>query len=211
MSTVDLKVDFCSHEAAKYAVEHWHYSKSLPASKKVTFGVWEDGQYIGSIIYSWGANRNVGAQYELPLGEIVELVRVAVSKHQSPISQIVARSIKQLLIQSPKIKCIVSYADPMEGHYGGIYQAMNWLYMGISQGSEKVWYMGRWAHKRTVDSKYGNHEGFAVQKVSGKHKYMFPISRAMRKQILPLAKPYPKRESCGRSVEGDTIDNQSIE
>jgi hypothetical protein len=39
---VDLKVDFCSYEAAKYAVEHWHYSKTMPAGKTVKIGAWED-------------------------------------------------------------------------------------------------------------------------------------------------------------------------
>ena len=29
-----LKLDWCSHEAAKYAVEHWHYSKRI-AQKQV--------------------------------------------------------------------------------------------------------------------------------------------------------------------------------
>jgi hypothetical protein len=38
---VDLKVDFCSHEAAKYACEHWHYSRCVPASKLIKIGVWE--------------------------------------------------------------------------------------------------------------------------------------------------------------------------
>ena len=39
----------------------------------------------------------------------------------------------------------------------------------------------------------------------GKHRYLYPLDRAMRKQIEPLRKPYPKRETCGPSVEGDTL------
>lgn len=211
MSKVDLKVDFCSYEAAKYAVEHWHYSKSLPAYKKVTFGTWENGAFVGSVVYSWGANRNMGTPYDLKLGQIVELVRVALNRHVSPVSQIVSITMKMLKTQSPNVRCILSYADPLENHIGGIYQAMNWLYVGLSSGSEKVWYEGRWAHRRTVDNKYGNHKGFKTQSVPGKHKYLYPLDRAMRKLLTPLAKPYPKRESCGRSVEGDTSDDQSEE
>lgn len=211
MSKVDLRVDWCSHEAAKYAVEHWHYSKSLPSFKKATFGVWENSIFIGTIIYSWGANRNIGSPYGLETGQAVELVRVALSHHYSPVSEIVSKTIKMIRIQSPGIRCLVSYADPLENHMGGIYQAMNWVYIGLSSSSEKVWYNGKWSHKRTVDSKYGNHKGFEVKNVLGKHKYLYPLDRAMRKQIAVLAKPYPKRESCGQSVEGDTIDDQSIE
>jgi hypothetical protein len=29
---------------------------------------------------------------------------------------------------------------------------------------------------------------------AGKHKYLYPLDRRIRKRILPLAKPYPKNE-----------------
>jgi len=34
-------------------------------------------------------------------------------------------------------------------------------------------------------------------KGKGKHKYLYPLDRAMRRQILPLAQPYPKKEHAG--------------
>lgn len=195
--SVDLKVDFCSHEAAKYAVEHWHYSESMPSAKTLKIGAWEGDQFISAIIYGWGANRNMGSPWDLKIGEVVELVRVALTKHDSQVSQIVSRASKLLRVHSPGVRCLLSYADPCEGHHGGIYQAMNWIYVGVSQGSEKVWYNGRWAHKRTVDSRYGNHKGFKVMKVPGKHTYLYPLDKAMRRQIEPLSKPYPKRADVG--------------
>lgn len=39
--------------------------------------------------------------------------------------------------------------------------------------------------------------------VSGKHKYLYPLDKAMRKQIAPLAQPYPKKDM--RPVNGDNI------
>ena len=60
MNKADLKLDWCSHAAAKYAVEHWHYSRVMPAGKRIMIGVWERGQYIGAIIFSWGANNHIG-------------------------------------------------------------------------------------------------------------------------------------------------------
>ena len=54
MSKVDLRVDWCSYEAAKYAVEHWHYSRSMPVGKLLTVGVWENGEFVGAVIYAWG-------------------------------------------------------------------------------------------------------------------------------------------------------------
>lgn len=41
--TNDLKIDYCDIKAARYACEHFHYSKSVPAGKTVKIGVWEDG------------------------------------------------------------------------------------------------------------------------------------------------------------------------
>jgi hypothetical protein len=35
MSKAILKLDWCSHEAAKYACENWHYSKCVPNQKTV--------------------------------------------------------------------------------------------------------------------------------------------------------------------------------
>lgn len=45
----DLRLDFCSHEAAKHAVLRWHYSRAMPAAKLVRIGVWEDGRFVGAM------------------------------------------------------------------------------------------------------------------------------------------------------------------
>ena len=108
----DLVVDFCSYKAAKYAVEHWHYSGVLPAGKTVKIGVWEDGEFIGVVIYSRGANNNIGKPYGLKQTEVCELVRIALRSHAAPVSQIAAWAQKLLIGTSPGLRLIVSYADP---------------------------------------------------------------------------------------------------
>ena len=40
-----LKLGWCSYAAAKYAVEHWHYSKVMPSGKAVYIGVWEEAEF----------------------------------------------------------------------------------------------------------------------------------------------------------------------
>lgn len=52
--TVDLKIDWATYAAAKYACENWHYSKSIPKSKLVKIGAWEDGSFIGVVIFLMG-------------------------------------------------------------------------------------------------------------------------------------------------------------
>ena len=193
ISRPDLRLDWCSHNAAKYAVEHWHYSKSLPTPPLVKIGVWEEGKFIGCVLFSHGANYHIGDKWGASQFEVCELSRIALTKHKSPVSRIGSIALKLFSSQSSGVQLIISYADRDKGHHGGIYQAMNWAYIGLSGGSEKVWYKGQWVHKRTVDSKYGNHIGFETIKTEGKHTYCFPLTSAMKAQLSTLSKPYPKR------------------
>ena len=44
------------------------------------------------------------------------------------------------------------------------------------------------------------HPDVQIVKGSSKHRYLMPLDEAMRAQIAPLAKPYPKRakgQDCG--------------
>lgn len=211
---VDLKVDFCSHEAAKWAVEHWHYSKRMPKSKLVYIGAWENNKFIGCVIFGYGATPEIGKPYNLKQTEICELVRVALTSHTSPVSRVLAIAIKFLAKQSPGIRLIVSFSDTGQGHHGGIYQATNWLYVG-SEGYHAYRVRGEVVHPRTLYDRYGvggqsipwlhkNVDPKAERiETEAKHKYLYPLDRAMRKQIEPLAKPYPKRDNT-RLAEGST-------
>lgn len=206
MKRPTLLVDYCSYPAAKYAVEHWHYSGCMPTGKTVKCGVWEDGQYVGCVIFSRGATGNLGKSYGLMQTEICELTRVALQEHRAPVSQIVTYAIKLLRQSSPGIRLLVSYADPAQDHYGGIYQAMNWVYVGTKQ-THVFRVCGELVHPKTLHSRYGyggqsmaflkSIDPLAERVTEGmlKHKYLYPMDRAMRRQIMPLAQPYPKPAS----------------
>ena len=78
MQTIpSLKLDWCSHKAAKFACENWHYSKCIPKSKLVKIGVWEDNKFIGVIIYGVGATSDLVKKYGLDKTEGCELERIA--------------------------------------------------------------------------------------------------------------------------------------
>jgi len=198
-SSPELKLDWCTHEAAKYAVEHWHYSRCLPAGKLVRIGVWENGSFIGCVIFGRGANNNIGKPYGLEQTEICELVRVALSNHDTPVSRIMGIAIRFLKKKAPGIRLLISYADPQQGHTGTIYQATNWLYLGSSQPQQAVVVNGKPMHKRTADSLFGTIKGLPKTEVLWKHKYVMPLDEKMRIRIIPLAKPYPKRAGSAAS------------
>jgi len=202
MAKADLCIDWATHQAAKYACENWHYSGCLPAGKLVKVGAWESGKFIGVVLFGRGATPNLGRPYNLRQDECVELVRIALTKHQSAVSRIASLSIKFLRKSNAKLRLIVSFADQSQGHHGGIYQAGNWIYNG--QGSPAKFYMirGKLTHPRSIGAKglVQNIEGArqidpnaTVVDVPGKHRYLMPLDAEMRERILPMAKPYPKR------------------
>jgi hypothetical protein len=198
MKTV-LKIDWATHQAAKYAVENWHYSESMPAGKLVKVGAWENGKFIGVVLFGRGANNNIGKPYGLSQTAACELVRIALTKHITPVSKIAAIAMRFLKANSPGLRLIISYADPLQGHHGGIYQAGNWLYSGRSSAQPAVIYKGKVMHKRTAVDKFGTIEGMQKSPVTSKHKYLMPLDAEMKKQILPLSKPYPKRAGSDTS------------
>lgn len=202
MSKANLRIDWATHEAAKYACENWHYSGCLPVGKLVKVGAWEDAKFIGVVLFGRGATPNLGSPYNLGQDECVELVRIALSKHKNAVSRIAALAMKFLHKSNPKLRLIVSFADQSQGHHGGIYQAGNWVYNG--QGDPAKFYMiyGKLTHPRSIGAKglVQNIQGArkidpssTVVDVPGKHRYLMPLDEDMRQRIMPLAKPYPKR------------------
>lgn len=190
----------------------WHYSRRMPVGKLVRYGVWEQDQFVGAVVFARGASPHLGDRYRLDATEVAELVRVALSDHQAPVSQIVAAGLRLLRAANSRLRLVVSFADPGRGHHGGIYQAGNWIYSG--QTPAKFDYLDqhgrRWVDRLVVPDgrvrqfgriTYGPRRADCTPiPVPGKYRYLYPLDRAMRRKITPLAQPYPR----GGSVDGDT-------
>ena len=208
----DLRLDYCSHDAAKHAVLRWHYSRKMPAAKLVRVGVWEDGRFVGAILYGSGANRHLARPFGLKGTEACELVRVALAPgRRHPTSRCLAFSLKLLKRQSPGLRLVVSYADTKQGHMGTIYQATNWIFIGgASQPYLKV--RGKLEHPRSLYDRYGRggqslgwlraNVDPNAQRVTmpAKLKYVWPFDVAMRAKLEAIAQPYPKRAG---SIDSD--------
>lgn len=206
---VDLLVSPCDTKASRFAVTHWHYSKTLPVGKCVQHGVWENNRFVGVVIYAWGANHNLAKPFGLDMVECVELVRVAMDQHQSPVSQVVSRSLAMLKEKNPGLRLVVSFADPYQNHHGGIYQAGNWVYTGAT-APKKDFVMpdGHVLNRRAyTGQQFGQGSASRAQLpkearpiiVPGKHRYVYPLDRGMRRKVNRLALPYPARDSGFKS------------
>jgi len=197
---MSLRLDWCSYEAAKYACEKWHYSKTIPKGAGNYIGVWEDEEYIGVIIYGFSISPSVGMTYGLSQFQISELRRVALKTHKTPVSKLISISMKFFKKHNPKVEMLVSYADTLQNHHGGIYQAGNWVYVGGSSAMTQYKINGKW---RNDTHAYNEKKHLSTESriVPAKHKYLYPLTDDMRSKIEPLRKPYPKRASVVHTVE----------
>jgi hypothetical protein len=189
----------------------------MPCGKLVKVGAWENGNFIGVVVFGKGATHELVRPYGLMPTEGCELVRVAFTKHLTAISRVLAISIKLLKRQSPNLRLVVSFADPEQNHFGGIYQASGWIYIGKSAVHEEFLIRGKRYHGRSLRSakpKNMTSKQFAksldkdaeIIMGSSKHRYLMPLDNEMRDRIAPLAQPYPKRVG---SAESGTPDLQS--
>jgi hypothetical protein len=212
VNKADLVIDWATHAAATHACKKWHYSKSVPVPPLVKVGVWEKGKFIGVVIFSRGAARNLLNPYGLKQDEGCELTRIALNNHESQVSRIIMVAIKFLKKNSPKLRLIVSFADPQYGHHGGIYQASNWIFSGDTAKGREHYLNGKRLHDRQV-SVTGYKKEFGemrkvpkpsdclVVKTDGKHRYLMPLDNDMKDKIKHLSKPYPKRVT--KAISGD--------
>jgi hypothetical protein len=178
----------------------------MPVGKLVKVGAWENGKFIGVVMFGRGANKSIGAPFDLDQTECCELVRIALTTHKTPVSRIMMIAIKFLKISNDNMKMIVSFADSSQNHYGGIYQATNWIYNGMTSPADEYIYKGKIWHGRAFRKSYGSHlnyidKGLKIVSGSSKHRYLMPLDKEVRSKVQLLSKPYPKRVTKANSSD----------
>ena len=101
-----------------------------------------------------------------------------------------------------------------QDHYGGIYQATNWIYDGHTGQREKYIYKGQELHPRTASSTFGGSivgvPGLRKVHTGHKYRYLYPLDDEMKAKVIKLSKPYPKKP-CVTSIESDAASNPTGE
>ena len=207
-----ITIKKASKEAVRYACRYFHYAGHSPAGNVLGYSIFNDEAWCGVVTFGSGANNNIGQSYGLKQGEVCELTRVALNGKQPATSQVVSMCLKRLKQDAPLVRLVVSYADADMKHFGTIYQATNWIYVGTNMKNVKdgSWIIhGERVHGRRISNYVRSHGGLgglgraqfirkfydpqAVEYVTqGKRKYLMPLDKRTRKMILPLSKPYPK-------------------
>jgi hypothetical protein len=205
----------------KRALRRWYYRADVPRGKAVKIGVWEQGTFVGAVVFGSGSTGDLGTRWGLNCFECCEMVRLALDPaHRTPTSRILSIAIKLLRKHSPGLRAVVTFADPGAGHIGTVYQAAGWMYLGRTTPRNRyIGPDGREYHDRAVSrSGWKVHQGKRCRcpkiddcravRVPGKHRYVLPLDEAMRERLRPLAIAYPKKERAG-SENSDTRTFQS--
>lgn len=221
-----LALAYCSPKAAAHAAKHWHYAGKLPAGKKLKVGVWEDGRFIGALIFTHGLThvRNRGLKYGVEIKDVCELARVALRDHEAPVTQIISQALRLLKESHPEMKLVISYADPAQGHAGTIYQAGNWTYVGRSARVKEYFLRGAWQHNRSVNdaraSAYTESEEKAkafkeweaslpTRLLPPKLIYLMGLDKKTKRAVARDALPYPDAaEISGERAEVTNLGGQ---
>lgn len=197
-------------KAIRYACLHFHYAKSVPAVQ-YSYNVYQDGEWCGVILFSSGATPNIAKPFGMVQGEVLELVRVALNGKQQTTSECVAAALRQLHKDAPYIKIVVSFADADQNHIGTIYQATNWIYLGLRDEKDTYFLIhGKKVHRRTIGANGGVQALWWVKenldpnasiiKTKGKQKYIFVFNKKLRREWQKKALPYPKKhEQTGKT------------
>jgi hypothetical protein len=134
-----LHVRRSSVAEARPWIAEFHYSRTMPdAVKEVFVGHYPGGLLAGFVVFGMGAGK---AQYlavvpDLNDGEYRELSRLWSPDGMPKNTE--SRLIRLALGMLRGVRLVLSYADPSRGHMGGIYQATNWAYLGMTDGGERL-------------------------------------------------------------------------
>lgn len=176
-----------------------------------------DDKLIGCLVYGNPVGRQVHRSISpmVKHREILELTRLWIEDGtpKNLESWVISRSFEWLKIHRPKIKVLISYADPVAGHFGKIYQATNWIYQHIDRGkTPRISFSEppncKWLHPRNVVSMYGTRNMKEMQKKlprpfwvkldPTKFRYLYPIwgnkiwKKKFIKSLIHPPSEYPK-------------------
>jgi len=234
--TDKLSIRQIDKRTAKKMVVKYHYSKLwtkcsvalglfIDTGKQHSFFDEAEEKMIGVCVYGDPIGRLTGQSIsdEIERTEVLELTRLFIHDgYGSNIeSWFISQSFNWLKKNMSEIKALISYASPVEGHCGTIYQATNWIYQGNNNRWNDGWLFkfeedGRWKHGRTIFPYYNSNdpkeiqkkvtEPFWIKKEQQKHRYVYILAgKKHKKKIMKTLKhdtlPYPKQSDIEQVEE----------
>ena len=183
-----------------------HYLHTLPAGTQLAFGVFLGSSLAGALSLGVGPKNGHALVQGAGQDDCLTLTRFFLDDRlpRNSASRVLGM-VMHVLQRHTNLLFVLTYADPMHGHVGTIYQATNWLYTGRSEATP-LYDLGNGIprHSRSLGHAYGtrsvaylNAQGIDVRLVAQgrKHRYMHLLGRGVRERLTVPVLPYPKREA----------------
>jgi hypothetical protein len=189
----DYKVSLCNRKEIADFIEKWHYSKNVNGLQTTyCFKLEDHGNLIGAMMYGKIAMKGVWKKYAENESDIIELRRLCCidDTPKNTESYFIGVTLRWLR-KNTNIKMVISYADSNFGHTGVIYQATNFVRVGMTTGGRVILYDGKRYHDKTIRTRYkGELKPFAKKirealesgeaeyiQTTGKHIYLLNLRK----------------------------------
>jgi len=197
-------VETVSYEQTKPFIMDIHYAKRMP-SISYAFGLFENTFLVGIVTFGSPASPRVcdGVCGKEHAKKVIELNRlVLLNNRKNEASMLVGKSLKLL----PRPSIVISYADTSQKHVGYVYQATNFIYLGLSaKRTDRVFIDGS-------PQKHGRHvistdvddikERTKLVPRPRKHRYLQIMASKKQKKELTKSIKYPIK-SYPKGVNND--------
>ena len=192
-SDIVYSVEAVSYEQTKPFIMDIHYAKRMP-SISYAFGLFENNFLVGVVTFGSPASPRVcdGVCGKNHAKKVLELNRLVLLNNKSnEASRLVGKSLKLL----PRPSVVISYADTSQSHVGYVYQATNFLYLGLSaKRTDRVFIDGSaQKHGRHVISTDVDNIKERTKLVARprKHRYLQILANKKEKKELIKSIKYP--------------------
>ncbi len=184
---------------AKEFLTEYHYLHSIPKGTSYCIGAFpslDSNELEGVICFGNPIAKNLWKGIFNVQVSVKELSRLAIKEGSGFIaSQLISKAIKLV-----DCDAIISYADTNQGHVGIVYQATNWLYLGITQKRTEYYLKSRPdLHSRSL---FGDKTVQELQKIYGedldkretpyKLKYLYLKTKKAKKNLKATTESYVK-------------------
>ena len=184
----DVVISQANSEDIKKFLSKYHYIGKIGRSS-YTVAAFHQDVLIACAVFCYPTRMESAVRLQLSQTELYELTRFCIHpvyQKKNFASWFLSRIIKQLATEKPKIKCLLSFADPTFGHTGTIYKAGNWQYDGITEPS--YYYRdqdGFIMHKRTLysyaqkmhmkEAEFAQQYNYSKIKTKSKSRYIYEM------------------------------------
>jgi hypothetical protein len=209
----EITISLAKASTVRRAIVEGHYSGVMPDACQEIYGAFlPNGVLVGVVLYGPGGSDKVLASI-LPgttnqTGR--ELIRLWLHPNlqRNTASWLVSRTLKML---PPEVSLIVSFADSGQGHYGYVYQALNFSYLGMTNpGTRFVDTTGVEVTPRLANiyrmrrpEEFGDMSLQEIRDILGwtpvtnhsKHRYALGVGhnrKSTNRYLDSISQPYPK-------------------